>query len=325
MSLGPLRGTLAGAIQTALPDIHLDYDQAAIEWSRDQGRVNLVVQGTRLYDARGRVVARAPKAAIGLAAAPFLRGKFVVKRITLVGVEFTLVHMKNGRIRLGAEKDAGDDDIIGRLSDVIDARGSESSSLESFAVRDARLGIYDEVTGLHVTSPRANLVLHSKGETIGTSFDADVMISGSKSHVTADFTLPPAKGPILGNVNVTGLDLRALGRDAQFFDGVKQLPVIASISTSFRLDPGAVLANAKFDVTAHGDIPFAALKDKALHIEHLRLIGAYDGGTHHLVLGIIDLKAREARAGAERHGRLLPGGRQAGAGCMPNWAAATSR
>ena len=52
--------------------------------------MNLVVLGTRLYDGRGKVVAIAPKAAIGLAAAPFLQGKFVVKRITLVGVEFSL-------------------------------------------------------------------------------------------------------------------------------------------------------------------------------------------------------------------------------------------
>ena len=45
VSLGPLRGTLAGAIHDALPGIDLDYDQAAIEWSRDQGWVNLVVLG----------------------------------------------------------------------------------------------------------------------------------------------------------------------------------------------------------------------------------------------------------------------------------------
>ena len=140
VSLGPLKGTLAGAIHQALPGINLDYDRAAVEWSRDQGRVNLVVLGTRLYDSKGRVVASAPKAAIDLAAAPFLRGEFVVTRITLVGVEFSLVHMKSGRIRLGTQQHASDDDIIGRLSDVIDARSSGSSSLESFAVRDAKRG-----------------------------------------------------------------------------------------------------------------------------------------------------------------------------------------
>ena len=38
VSLGPLRGTLAGAIHDALPGIALDYDQAAIEWTPDQVR-----------------------------------------------------------------------------------------------------------------------------------------------------------------------------------------------------------------------------------------------------------------------------------------------
>jgi hypothetical protein len=296
VSLGPLRGTLAGAIHDALPGISLDYDQAAIEWSRDQGRVNLVVLGARITDSKGRIVASAPKAAIGLAAAPFLRGRFVVKRITLEGVQFTLVHMKNGRIRLGSQKDAGEDDIIGRISDVIDARGSESSSLESFAVRDAKLGFYDEVTGLNLTSPRANLMLRSKGDTIGTSFDADVAISGRTSHVTADLTLPPDKGPVLGSVAITGLDLRALGANAPFFSGVKNLPVVASASTEFRIDPGGRLASAAFDITARGEIPFAAMTGKALHLSSLRLVGRYDGRTRHLALTTADLDAKEARA-----------------------------
>ena len=41
------------------------------------------------------------------------------------------------------------------------------------------------------------------------------MISGSKSHVTADLTLPPDKGPITGTLAITGLDLRALGANAR--------------------------------------------------------------------------------------------------------------
>jgi len=296
VSLGPLRSTLAGAIHDALPGIALDYDQAAIEWSRDQGRVNLVVLGARIIDSQGRVVASAPKAAIGLAAAPFLRGRFVVKRITLVGVQFTLVRMKDGRIRLGSQKNAGGDDIIGRISDVINAHGSESSSLESFAVRDAKLGLYDEVTGLNMTSPRANLVLRSKGETIGTNFDADVVISGRTSHVTADLTLPPAKGPILGTVTVTGLDLRALGENAAYFSGVKNIPLVASASTEFRIEPGGKLGFAAFDIIARGEIPFAAMKTKALHLNRVRLVGRYDGVTRHLALTTADLDAREAHA-----------------------------
>jgi Protein of unknown function/AsmA-like C-terminal region len=295
VSLGPLRGTLAGAIHDALPGISLDYDQAAIEWTRDQGRVNLVVLGARLYDAHGRVVAKAPKAAIDLAAAPFLRGQFAVKRITLVGVEFTLVHMKSGRLRLGSEKEEGDEDLIGRLSDAIDAHGKQSSVLESFAVHDARLGFYDETTGLNVTSPHADLVMRSKGDTLGISFDADVAISGRISHLTAELSVPPGKGPVLGNLTVTGLGLQALGANSAFFDGVKNFPITVSASTNFRIDAAGALGFAAFDIAARGEIPFAALKGKALHVTSLRLVGHYDGTTHRLALTTADFRAREAQ------------------------------
>jgi len=299
VSLGPLHGTLAGAIHDALPGIQLDYDQAAIEWTRDQGRVNLVVLGIRVYDTKGQVVASAPKAAIDLAAAPFLHGEFVIKRITLVGVEFSLIHTRDGRILLGNQRDVkGDDDVIARLRDVINLRvsSSQSSSLESFAVRNAKLGLFDEVTGLNLKSPRTALVLRSKGQTIGINFDSDVTLSGHLARITADLTLPPAKGPILGTAAVTGLDLRGLGSNAKMFESLKNLPVIASASAGFRIDPGNVLTSANFDVTARGEIPYAAMTSKALHLDSLRLVGRYDGVTHHLTLSTADLEAREAHA-----------------------------
>ena len=112
VSLGPLAGTLASAIQEALPGIPLKYDQAGVEWSRDEGRINLVVLGAKIFDHKGRVVAEAPKADIDLAAGPLLHGNVEVQRITLVGVQLSLVHMKEGGIRLGAEGKAGANDVL---------------------------------------------------------------------------------------------------------------------------------------------------------------------------------------------------------------------
>ncbi|HWA68748.1 MAG TPA: DUF3971 domain-containing protein [Rhizomicrobium sp.] len=296
VSLGPLHGTLAGAIHDALPGIALDYDTAAVEWTRDQNRVNLVVLGARILDSHGKMVARAPKAAIDLAAAPFLHGQFVVKRITLVGVELALVHMKNGHIRLGSETDSDDDDIIRRIRDVIDARGSQSSSLQSFAVRNARLAIYDEVTGLHVTSPRASIAIRAGGQATVASFDADILMSGRKSHVTAELTMPQKRGPIPGTVRVTGLDLRGLGGAAKMFAGMKNVPLAADAAITFTVAPDGTLAAAGFDITAAGEIPLAQLKDKALHIRALTLVGAYEGKSRRLTLSSASLDAREARA-----------------------------
>jgi hypothetical protein len=295
VSLGPLRGTLAEAIQQALPGIALDYDQAAIEWSRDQGKINLVVLGARMFDSHGRIVAQAPKADIDLAAAPFLKGRFEIKRITLVGVQLTLVRTRAGTIRLGIQNDPNDD-IIARLTDAIDARSSASSALESFAVRDARLAILDEGTGLYLVAPRAALMIRSRNNATGVDFDADVEISGRRAHLTTALNLPQNQGPMSGTLSVTGLDLRGLGANAKLFAPLRDVALVTDLSTRFTLAPGGHIASAEFDLGAHGVVPMAVLRQKALHVSRLRLRGHYDGAPKRLTLDVALLESREALA-----------------------------
>ena len=295
VSLGPLRGTIADAIRQALPGITLQYDQAAIEWSRDEGRVNLVILGARMFDSGGRIVAQAPKADIDLAARPFLSGRFVVQRITLVGVQLALVRMQNGGIRLGVEADKGGEDLIQKLSDVINKSGG-ASSLQSFAVRDARLAIFDEPTGIFVVAPRAALNMKAKGEAIEAEFDADVEISGRRSHLAADLTLPPRDGPPSGTLTVSGLDLRALAANTPKFAFLKDIPVIAGMNSRFAFAAGGKLASADFDATAEGDVPIALLKGKVLHVDLLKLSGHLDGPAHRLTISAADLDAQELKA-----------------------------
>jgi len=303
VSLGPLRGTIADAIRQALPGITLQYDQAAIEWSRDEGRVNLVILGARMFDSGGRIVAQAPKADIDLAARPFLSGRFVVQRITLVGVQLALVRMQNGGLRLGVEADKGGEDLIQKLSDVINKSGGPSS-LQSFAVRDARLAIFDEPTGIFVVAPRAALNMKAKGAAIEAEFDADVEISGRRSHLAADLTLPPRDGPPSGTLTVTGLDLRALAANAPKFAFLKDIPVIAGLSSRFAFAAGGKLARADFDATAEGDVPIALLKGKVLHVDLFKLSGHLDGPAHRLTVTAADLDAQELKAQFKGSGTL---------------------
>src|SRR5512142_3315399 len=143
VSLGPFAGALADALDRALPGITVKYDQAAVEWERDEGKVNLVILGTRVFDRDGRIIAQAPKADIVLAAGPFLHGKIQVKRITLVGVQLTLVRTVDGGLRLGIAKDHDEEDILKKISDALKKSDNNATSLESFAVRRARLALYD--------------------------------------------------------------------------------------------------------------------------------------------------------------------------------------
>ena len=309
VSLGPLQQTLAGAIQQALPGITLAYDKAAIEWDREQNRVELVVLGTRILDREGRVVASAPKADIQLAAAPVLQGKVAVQRITLVGVSFSLVHLKDGGIRLGTEGGAAND-VYERLNDVITAKSSQSSSLKSFAVRDAKLTLFDEVTGLNLTAPRANLSITARRDnSLATSFVADMMFAGNanaSTHVKADFILPAAdKDPITGSATVSHLDLSALSANAPLFRPLHILALTTDISAKFSIAPGGHMTESDFDLQAKGDIPFQWLTSKALNVRDLRLTGHYDGVTKHLALTEARLDAREAdlsfKGGADLH------------------------
>ena len=299
VSLGPLQSTLAGAIQTALPGITLQYDKAAIEWDREQDRVNLVVLGARILDQDGKTVVNAPKADIDLAAGPFLEGKLAVRRITLVGVTLRLVHMKDGGVQLGAETDKAND-IYARLHDVIEAKGSGSSSLKSFAVRDAHLTVFDEVTGLNLVAPRANLAMAAKNQSIGLSFDADVNFANANAapakptHVKADLTLPADTGPITGSATISHLDLAALGANAVLFQPLRHLPLFTDLSVKFNIAPGGHVSQTDFDLSAAGDIPWASLTSKALHVKQLRLTGHYDGVKNHLALSQAALDAREA-------------------------------
>ncbi len=298
VSLGPLQQTLAGAIQNALPGISLQYDKAAIEWDREQDRVNLVVLGTRILDRDGKVVATAPKADIDLAAAPFLAGKVAVRRITLVGVSLRLVHMKDGGVRLGAEGDKAND-VYARLNDLIQAKGSTSSSLKSFAVRDANLTLFDEVTGLSLAAPRANLSITAQGKaSIAVSVNADVNLAkadgGKPAHVKADMLMPDA-GPISGSATISHLDLAALGANAPLFQPLRNVPLSTNLSVTFNIAQGGHVSQTDFDLSADGDLPWRQLKNKALHVRQLRISGHYDGLKNHLALSQAALDAGETQ------------------------------
>jgi hypothetical protein len=237
VSLGPFNGEIAQAISEALPGLAVGYDQAAIEWSREEHRINLVVLGARVLDSQQRIIAQAPKAEVDLAAGPFLRGHVEVKRISLIGMQLTLVRTKDGSLRLGVERNVTDNDVLDRIREAISKAQGGPSSLESFAVRHARLAFYDERTGAFLVSPDANIQIatgvgHARAaDTIDTAVDAQIEISGQPAHLIANLKLPrDSGGRVTGDASFTGLSLRALAHNASTFPSSRR-------STSRRTSP----------------------------------------------------------------------------------------
>ncbi len=297
VSLGPLGNALPNALAEALPGVTVKYDQAALEWSRDQGKVNLVILGARVFDTEGRIIAQAPEADIDLAASPLLlHGKAVVQRITLVGVQLTLVRTLNGGLRLGVEKDKNQHDILSRITDAITLRSDKKSTLQAFAVRHARLAFYDEPTKLFLVAPDANFRVATEGTDLKATLDATLEVSGHPARITGEFSIPPKKGPVRGAIAVSGLDLRALGGNAKTFASVKGVGLIIGLSASFTLQ-GAHLVNADFGVDAHGALAVPGLLHGPLQVHRIQVAARYDGVSNRLLIDDGTLDA----AGASAH------------------------
>ncbi len=299
VSLGPFTGELRSALREGLPGLDINFDNAALEWTPDEGRVDLVILGTRIFDQHDRIIAQAPKAEIGLGAVALLRGAVVVKRITLVGVQLTLVHTRDGTLRLGVGRAAGQNDVLQRIRDAI-SHGNGSGSLQSFAVHRARLAFYDEETGAFVVAPGAELQVTTpdtsdarRSGLLTANVSAQIEISGRPAHVSATVNLPRQAGLVTGDVSVSGLDLSALGRNAQAFRFLSPLAMTADVTASLSLVNGTSLHFADFGVAASGTVNGFG---PPLHVKLVRLVGRYDGQSHRLIIDDGTLEGAQARA-----------------------------
>ena len=304
VSLGPFATALGASLSDALPGLSVHYDEAAVEWSRDEGKVNIVVLGARVFDRSQRIIAQAPKAEIDLAAAPLLDGKVAIRRIALVGVQLTLVHTLDGTLRLGIERDREQSDVLKELREALSSSGGHSA-LKSFAVRKARLAFYDERTGLFVVAPQASVQIATDpaaGGTVAAAIDAQIEISGHRASMVANLKLPRDGQTVAGDVSITGLAVNALGENAKALAFLKPYGLTTDMSGSFVLDQGSThLHYADFGLGATGTISGLG---HPVRVKALRLVGRYDGTTGRLLIEDGSLAGNEARARLTGWGNL---------------------
>jgi hypothetical protein len=274
VSLAPFSEQLSQSLATALPGISVHFDQAALGWSRADDRVDLVVLGARVFDTKGRVIAQAPRIDLGLEAGALINGKVVVQRITLIGVQLTLVRTRTGGVRLGVTADKDQPDLLTQINDAINA-SSGPSSLQSIAIRDARLALYDEVSGLFVVAPQANLRISSSGINLIADLDAEVEITGKPAHIKFDLTMPPKGMAASGHMEITNLDLNALGRNAQPFSALKAANVLANLSADLVFS-GDRIGTAKFALTSAGNVAGWGPHHTPLALGTFRMAGDYN-------------------------------------------------
>lgn len=308
VSLGPFTGELRASLDRVLPGLVVRFDDAALAWSPDEGRFNLVILGARVFDENQRIIAQAPEAEVGLAAGPFLHGHIVVRRIALVGVQLTLVHTKDGILRLGVEGERNQSDVLQKIRDAIAKSDQGASSLNSFAVRKARLAFLEEETGVFLVAPDANLQVSTGSGADGipkgalrATIDARVEISGKPARVNAVMTIPAKGNDVSGDVSVSGLSLRSLASNTKFFSFLEPFDLATDVSGAFTLTHGTHVAFADFGIGASGTVSGLG---PLIHVRSFKVTGRYDGNTGRLLIDDASLEGIQARAHMEGTGDL---------------------
>jgi hypothetical protein len=285
VSLGPFSERLRSSVLYALPGLVIRYDDAALEWSHDEGRVNLIIVGARVFDSANHIVAQAPKAEIGLGATALVSGQIQVRRIALVGVQLTLVRTKDGALHLGVERNKTSGDVLQRIRDAIEKSGSGASSLERFAVTQARLAFYDEGQNLFLVAPKASVEIANETyngvSRLTAHVNADVEVAGRPAHLVASIRLPQRNASLTGDLSVTGLELAALARDSKKFSFLQPFNLKTDLSATFTVEHGTTLTSADMGLRAHGVIGGFG---SPLKINELQFLGKYDGVAKRLLI-----------------------------------------
>lgn len=298
ITLGPLAGTLSGAIAHAMPPgLVMKYDQAAIEWSRDEGKVSLVVLGTRVYDADGDLLVRAPKADIDVAALPLFDGRVQVQRIALVGVELTLVYGADGHFRLGVGKTPAERNVLQQVIDAI-SESKGPSTLKQFSVRHARLAFIDEAIGLAVASPDANIRLTRDGHGDHLlRLRADLDLAGRRARLRGRFVLPADMGPPRGHMTLDGLALDGLAAQAGNRYWAQNAPMKADISADFApyAKDGKPDLGIEIRAEAHGRLR-PSFAETPLNVSRLALEARFERAANTLTIRRLSISADRLKA-----------------------------
>ncbi|MBL8894082.1 MAG: hypothetical protein JNJ53_05735, partial [Rhizobiales bacterium] len=197
LSVGPvsisfLNDRIRTEINKSLDGLQVHLSDAVIERDRKTGMPHVRLRDVVVVDNNGAVIARAPRAAIGLDASALFSANIVPRRLELIGPRILLKRSASGGFQLGFGETAahaaglpeteppetisgksdqmqGPEDIVPEtsasaiidlLAQELSGAGKQSSALaniESVQVTDADIQLYDEVNLVNWHAPKANL------------------------------------------------------------------------------------------------------------------------------------------------------------------------
>jgi hypothetical protein len=295
ISLGPFASVIEDAMNHSVSGVVIRFDQAVLEWSRAEGKVNLIILGTKVFDLDGHIIAQAPKADLDFDAAAIVAGHLNLKRFGLIGVQLTGVRTKEGAFRLGFGRDESDANLLDTIRKVLESSADGGGSLDSFSIRNARLAFRDEPTGLFIISPDARFTLQNSRKELDASLESSFEIGGVSARLAAHAVLRPDGSPDHGTLEIKGLSFPALAENSVIFAALKPYQLTSDIQASFSLDEHGDLVSSDFRIVGHGNIDTSLFKEPWL-LNKFAVAGRYDAPRYQLTLDRISIDGKQASA-----------------------------
>lgn len=284
VSLGLLTPRLEAMINEGLKDIQLRFGDSVIEWSEGRSVAHLQFIDVEALDRKGNVIARVPRANVSLSGPALLNGEAAPTRVELIGASALIVRRADGGVQLGLQVDDTEKPSEATTSEGVSKAMLEamlkpnpddalSRNLTRFAVRDAKLTIFDQETKSYWTAEKGALTFDRKPGGVVVSVTAPLRLADKSTWVftaaahykngTEKVALEAAFNPVrLSLLSASGAGLKAL-------NGIN-IPVKGNASCD--LSMSGQLGQCKLHLNAGaGTLKLPALKKEPLEFKHADL------------------------------------------------------
>jgi hypothetical protein len=309
-----------------------------LERDASSGMPHFRLRNVELFDPRGEIIARSPRAAIGFDGQAILTGKFIPKQIELIGPRVVIKRTLGGDFQLGfgdasanesemaeqgqsrgkSDQDGSESTIAGiapettgsTLIDFLsgtmpDAANSSIVSLDKVIVSDAAIMLYDEVNSATWYMPKVNLAIRRMNYGFTLFSDAQIA-SGNKpwrAELSASFRKEDRSFSVSGRVfDLVPADIAdeifALSKLAQV-----KLPLSGHIEVELDEKANIRKGSAEFTAAA-GEVGFPGFIAEPLSIEEGLVRLDFDPATGGVIIGDSTLLVSGSQA--ELAGRIDP-------------------
>jgi hypothetical protein len=175
-------------INAGLKDFQLRFSDSVLDWRDGNQVANLQFIDVEAVDRSGAVIARIPRVAVGLSGPALLRGEAAPTSVEMIGPSAILVHRADRSFQLGfhtrravppgaatsTDNDASPSVVESVLAAMLTPKPNDilSRYLTRFAVRDAKLTIFDEASKTYWTANGASFAFERAGGGISATVKA---------------------------------------------------------------------------------------------------------------------------------------------------------